>query len=131
MLLATLHHHLRLPILNCRGSLEPLGEVFLHSPQTSRSLYNTEISTQQQQTTYPKSVSYGLESESLVDILISTPGRLMDIMHLTEGFTLRHLHFLVIDEADRLLMQSYQGWLPKVRLKHLKKPNSNQLHQSR
>jgi ATP-dependent RNA helicase DDX51/DBP6 len=32
----------------------------------------------------------------------------------TEGFTLEHLQFLVVDEADRLLNQSYQGWLHKV-----------------
>ena len=54
------------------------------------------------------------EGESLVDILVSTPGRLVDVLQQTRGFTLRHLRFLVIDEADRLLMQSYQGWLPKV-----------------
>ena len=30
------------------------------------------------------------------------------------GFSLRHVRFLVIDEADRLLTQSYQDWLPSV-----------------
>jgi ATP-dependent RNA helicase DDX51/DBP6 len=32
----------------------------------------------------------------------------------TPGFTLQHLRFLVIDEADRLLSQSYHGWIPRV-----------------
>jgi ATP-dependent RNA helicase DDX51/DBP6 len=32
----------------------------------------------------------------------------------TNNFTLQHLRFLVIDEADRLLGQSYQDWLPRV-----------------
>lgn len=43
------------------------------------------------------------------DIIISTPGRLVE--HLTNGsIDLRYLRFLVIDEADRLLNQSFQNW---------------------
>ncbi|MCO5553205.1 hypothetical protein L7F22_006726 [Adiantum nelumboides] len=49
---------------------------------------------------------------SLVDILVATPGRLMDHITSTQGFTLEHLRFLVIDEGDRLLRQAYQDWLP-------------------
>lgn len=51
---------------------------------------------------------------SRIDILIATPGRLMDHLKGTKGFTLRHLRFLVLDEADRLLNQSYQDWLNHV-----------------
>eukprot|EP00056_Hartaetosiga_gracilis_P004881 m.78820 g.78820 ORF g.78820 m.78820 type:complete len:614 (-) comp11970_c0_seq2:1996-3837(-) len=46
-----------------------------------------------------------------VDILVATPGRLVDHMNQTDGFTLKFLEFFVADEADRLLMQSYHGWL--------------------
>ncbi|KAI5067322.1 hypothetical protein GOP47_0017850 [Adiantum capillus-veneris] len=49
---------------------------------------------------------------SLVDILVATPGRLMDHITSTHGFTLEHLRYLVIDESDRLLRQAYQDWLP-------------------
>ncbi|KAJ3217988.1 ATP-dependent RNA helicase dbp6 [Dinochytrium kinnereticum] len=49
-----------------------------------------------------------------VDILVATPGRLVDHLIGTPGFTLKHLRFLVLDEADRLLSQSYQGWLDLV-----------------
>mmetsp|Transcript_27876 Transcript_27876/g.54212 ORF Transcript_27876/g.54212 Transcript_27876/m.54212 type:complete len:635 (-) Transcript_27876:100-2004(-) len=49
-----------------------------------------------------------------VDILIATPGRLMDHLDGTSGFTLKHLNFLVVDEADRLLGQNYQGWVQRV-----------------
>jgi len=38
----------------------------------------------------------------------------MDLLAQTKGFTLEHLRFLVIDEADRLLDQSFQGWLNTV-----------------
>ena len=51
---------------------------------------------------------------SAVDIVVSTPGRLVDHLQETPGFTLQHLQFLVLDEADRLLMHSFQDWLPKV-----------------
>ena len=51
---------------------------------------------------------------SNVDILVATPGRLIDHLEQTPNFSLQHLRFLVIDEADRLLAQSFQGWLDKV-----------------
>ncbi|CAG8572651.1 11608_t:CDS:10, partial [Ambispora gerdemannii] len=51
---------------------------------------------------------------SKIDILIATPGRLIDHLAMTPNFTLQHLRFLIIDEADRLLNQSYQDWLSHV-----------------
>jgi ATP-dependent RNA helicase DDX51/DBP6 len=51
---------------------------------------------------------------SAVDILVCTPGRLVDHLDNTPGFTLQHLRFLVIDEADRLLSQPYHGWIARV-----------------
>ncbi|TCD64285.1 ATP-dependent RNA helicase dbp6 [Steccherinum ochraceum] len=51
---------------------------------------------------------------SRVDILICTPGRLIDHLAGTPNFSLQHLRYLVIDEADRLLAQSFQDWLVQV-----------------
>lgn len=51
---------------------------------------------------------------SKVDILICTPGRLIDHLSGSRNFTLQHLRFLVVDEADRLLAQSFQDWLARV-----------------
>mmetsp|Transcript_28021 Transcript_28021/g.51761 ORF Transcript_28021/g.51761 Transcript_28021/m.51761 type:complete len:525 (-) Transcript_28021:487-2061(-) len=48
------------------------------------------------------------------DIVIATPGRLTSHLYKTKGFHLRHLKFLVVDETDRLLRQSYQEWLTQV-----------------
>ena len=55
-----------------------------------------------------------------VDILICTPGRLVQHLHNTDGFELKHVHWLVIDEADRLLGQSYQQFA-KVLMDNLAK----------
>jgi ATP-dependent RNA helicase DDX51/DBP6 len=52
--------------------------------------------------------------ESAIDVLVCTPGRLMDHLKMTSGFTLQHLRFLIIDEADRLVNQSYQNWIQSV-----------------
>ncbi|KZT73162.1 DEAD-domain-containing protein [Daedalea quercina L-15889] len=59
--------------------------------------------------------SPGLQGgSSKVDVLICTPGRLIDHLNGTPNFSLQHLRFLVIDEADRLLAQSFQDWLAHV-----------------
>lgn len=47
---------------------------------------------------------------SKVDVLICTPGRLVDHIRSTKGFTLDDVQWLVIDEADRLLNESFQEW---------------------
>ncbi|KAF5188333.1 Dead-box atp-dependent rna helicase [Thalictrum thalictroides] len=57
---------------------------------------------------------HGVDLQSSVDILVATPGRLMDHINTTKGFTLEHLCYLVVDETDRLLREAYQSWLPTV-----------------
>ena len=34
----------------------------------------------------------------------------MDLVENLRGFTLQHARYLIVDEADRLLDQSYQDW---------------------
>ncbi|XP_076471080.1 ATP-dependent RNA helicase DDX51-like [Babylonia areolata] len=51
---------------------------------------------------------------SLVDILVATPGRLVDHVNSTPGFDLSHLRFLVIDEADRMMEDIKHDWLSVV-----------------
>ncbi|TLD34325.1 hypothetical protein PspLS_00886 [Pyricularia sp. CBS 133598] len=51
---------------------------------------------------------------SKVDILICTPGRVVEHIERTPGFNLDYVRWLVVDEADKLLEQSYQQWLDVV-----------------
>lgn len=98
-----------------------------------------------------------LGGSSKVDILIATPGRLMDHLRSTPNFTLQHLRFLVsldrlnrhryerihcqrlmtfhrldeqqvIDEADRLLNQSFNDWLRTI-VDNIQRPKSSLLQQ--
>lgn len=55
-----------------------------------------------------------VEYTSKVDILICTPGRLVEHIQSTPGFDLQHVQWLVIDEADRLLDESFQQWTDVV-----------------
>ena len=56
-------------------------------------------------------VNPGPSGCSQVDVLVCTPGRLLDHLEYTSGFTLQHVRFLVLDEADRLLNNSYHNWV--------------------
>lgn len=47
-------------------------------------------------------------------VIVATPGRLMDHLENTKGFSLRHLKFLVMDEADRLLDLEFGPVLDKI-----------------
>ncbi|PWY75255.1 ATP-dependent rRNA helicase rrp3 [Aspergillus sclerotioniger CBS 115572] len=53
-------------------------------------------------------------------VVVATPGRLLDHLENTKGFSLRHLQILVLDEADRLLDLDFDPILDKI-LKRLPK----------
>lgn len=52
--------------------------------------------------------------KSKTDVLICTPGRLVEHIKFTPGFTLEFVRWLVVDEADKLLGQNFQQWLDVV-----------------
>ncbi|WWD19592.1 ATP-dependent rRNA helicase RRP3 [Kwoniella shandongensis] len=47
-------------------------------------------------------------------IIVATPGRLMDHLENTKGFSLKALKYLVLDEADRLLDMDFGPIIDKV-----------------
>ncbi|XP_070618598.1 ATP-dependent RNA helicase DDX51 [Erythrolamprus reginae] len=51
---------------------------------------------------------------SLADIVVATPGRLVDHLQQSPQFSLRELRFLIIDEADRMIDNMHQDWLQQA-----------------
>lgn len=47
-------------------------------------------------------------------IVVATPGRLVDHLENTKGFSLRGTKFLVLDEADRILTMDFEKELEKI-----------------
>uniref|UniRef100_A0A3Q3WG41 RNA helicase n=1 Tax=Mola mola TaxID=94237 RepID=A0A3Q3WG41_MOLML len=74
-------------------------------------------------------------SQSLVlakkpHIVIATPGRLIDHMENTKGFSLRALKYLVMDEADRILNMDFEtevGWKERFHSTFLSSPSGLQV----
>ncbi|KAI1644216.1 P-loop containing nucleoside triphosphate hydrolase protein [Daldinia loculata] len=65
--------------------------------------------------------------KSKVDILICTPGRLVEHIKYTPGFSLDFVRWLVVDEADKLLGQNFQQWLDVV-IPRLQSSNGSRNH---
>jgi ATP-dependent RNA helicase DDX18/HAS1 len=49
-----------------------------------------------------------------VNILVATPGRLLDHLQNTKGFLVSNLKVLVIDEADRLLEEGFEEEMHQI-----------------
>ncbi|KAK4556629.1 ATP-dependent RNA helicase [Recurvomyces mirabilis] len=57
------------------------------------------------------------EAEKLskgVNLLIATPGRLLDHLQNTQGFTFKNLRALIIDEADRILEVGFEDEMRQI-----------------
>jgi ATP-dependent RNA helicase RhlE len=80
--------------------LEDLDALAVHTPVTGAAVYG--------------GVGMGPQEHAFrsgVDIIVATPGRLMD--HMRHGYaSLKHIEHLVLDEADRMLDM---GFLPEIR----------------
>ncbi|KAI0008419.1 P-loop containing nucleoside triphosphate hydrolase protein [Xylariaceae sp. FL0662B] len=80
--------------------------------------YHTEdedrAAIQKREDKIPTLPEYVITYNSKVDILICTPGRLVEHIKYTPGFSLDFVRWLVVDEADKLLGQNFQQWLDVV-----------------
>eukprot|EP01084_Bolivina_argentea_P262761 444497_1 len=60
------------------------------------------------------SVSQAVALMKRPHIIIATPGRLVDHLENTKGFSLRNIRILVLDEADRMLSMDFEEEIDKV-----------------
>ena len=58
----------------------------------------------------PQSIALGKKPH----VIVATPGRLVDHLEKTKGFSLRNLKYLVMDEADRLLDMDFGPSIDKL-----------------
>jgi ATP-dependent RNA helicase RhlE len=80
--------------------LEDLNALAIHTPVTGAAVYGGVGMAPQEHA-----------FRSGVDIIVATPGRLID--HMRSGYAgLQHIEHLVLDEADRMLDM---GFLPEIR----------------
>jgi len=119
-----------LPILQKLGShgairclvLEPTRELALQVEESFKAYSKyTDLRT----TVIYGGVGYGKQREDLargMDILVATPGRLLDFMEQGE-IRLDHVQVLVLDEVDRMLDM---GFLPDVKRIVAKVPKNRQ-----
>ncbi|BES92167.1 ATP-dependent RNA helicase [Nesidiocoris tenuis] len=49
--------------------------------------------------------------ESKIDILVTTPGRLVEHLTHTKGFDVSNLKYLILDEADRIMENVQDDWM--------------------
>lgn len=63
---------------------------------------------------------------SPIDILVCTPGRLLEHINTTLGFSVSHLEWLVLDEADKLLDQQYDGFLEALNTELLRERSNEE-----
>ncbi|KAL0379677.1 UNVERIFIED_CONTAM: DEAD-box ATP-dependent RNA helicase 27 [Sesamum angustifolium] len=49
-----------------------------------------------------------------VNLLVATPGRLLDHLHHTKGFIYKNLKYLIIDEADRIMEENFEDDMKQI-----------------
>ncbi|KAI5920419.1 P-loop containing nucleoside triphosphate hydrolase protein [Camillea tinctor] len=80
--------------------------------------YNTEdeekAAIAKKEDRIPTLPDHVISYKSKADILICTPGRLVEHIKYTPGFSLDFVRWLVVDEADKLLGQDFQQWIDIV-----------------
>lgn len=117
-----INEELRYDIEEYRKQEQRLNSKWESSSQKTHNNVENEDFNIYDEETVSRLPGHVIEYTPKVDILICTPGRLVEHLKSTPGFTLDHLKWLVIDEADKLLDQSFQQWLPNVMMRL---PNQN------
>ena len=59
----------------------------------------------------PYRPNFVVDYRSKVDILVCTPGRLVEHMQSTRGFNVHDVKWFIVDEVDKLLAESFHEWV--------------------
>ncbi|XP_045494314.1 probable ATP-dependent RNA helicase Dbp73D [Colias croceus] len=121
-LMPELGHHIRalivLPVQELAAQVAAVFRKYCTNTGLKVALLSGSIPWQkEQQQILRYTDTHGWISE--VDIIVCTAGRLVEHLQNTEGFSLKYLKFLVIDEADRIMDNIQNDWLYHL-YKHIK-----------
>ncbi|PWA03792.1 hypothetical protein BB558_000076 [Smittium angustum] len=102
-----------LPTRDLVSQVKKVFDKFTRGTEIKVGIASGETSFSKEQANLVETLNFSnrMDDHSKVDVLVCTPGRLIDHISQTPNFTLKHVEFLVMDEADRLLSQGYQDWL--------------------
>ena len=119
-LIQALQSQLRVLILVPVAELaDQVKRVFLEVTQKSHLKVYSSAGTQ----SLSKDVLFFDQQKVPPDVLITTPGRLVDLIMRSTGLNLKHLQLIVFDEADRLENNELEGfWLQVVEKAVYKNP---------
>ncbi|XP_028176368.1 probable ATP-dependent RNA helicase Dbp73D [Ostrinia furnacalis] len=125
VLMKDVGHHIRamvvLPVQELAAQIFKVFKKYCQRTGLKVALLSGSIPLhQEQQQIVRYTESHGWISE--VDIIVCTAGRLVEHIQNTNGFSLKHLKFLVIDEADRIMENIQNDWLYHMD-KHIKLEN--------
>eukprot|EP00834_Sanchytrium_tribonematis_P005043 NODE_282_length_10822_cov_1.088035.p3 type:complete len:599 gc:universal NODE_282_length_10822_cov_1.088035:814-2610(+) len=87
-----------------RELAKQVHDVCIHFPHIQSCLLIGGVNMQQQQT----------ELKQSPDIVIATPGRILDHAFNSKGFDLSTIEILVLDEADRMLSEGFKKELDEI-----------------
>ncbi|CAG4965252.1 unnamed protein product [Colias eurytheme] len=121
-LMPELGHHIRalivLPVQELAAQVAAVFRKYCTNTGLKVALLSGSIPWQkEQQQILRYTDTHGWISEA--DIIVCTAGRLVEHLQNTEGFSLKYLKFLVIDEADRIMDNIQNDWLYHL-YKHIK-----------
>ncbi|CAK1544632.1 unnamed protein product [Leptosia nina] len=113
-LMLELGHHIRalavLPVQELATQVATVFKKYCTNTGLRVALLSGSVPRQKEQQQLLKYTdSLGWVSEA--DIIVCTAGRLVEHLQNTEGFSLKYLKFLVIDEADRIMDNIQNDWL--------------------
>ncbi|GAB1289989.1 ATP-dependent RNA helicase DDX51 [Apodemus speciosus] len=98
--------------LNIQKSVSKVFNIYTDTTPLRVALVTGQKSLAKEQESLVQKTADGFRC--LADIVVATPGRLVDHIDHTPGFSLQQLRFLIIDEADRMIDSMHQSWLPRV-----------------
>ncbi|PIK61729.1 vasa-like gene-2 [Apostichopus japonicus] len=94
----------------------PILQALLENPQRKDSLCTGYVSVWSQAVIVGgiDMMTQSLQLAKKPHIVIATPGRLVDHLENTKGFSLKALKYLVMDEADRILNMDFEVEVEKI-----------------